>query len=185
MPARPLSFLGLSGSLRGASTNTALLEAARLLAPPDLRVDVYNGLGDLPLFNPDLDEPGRPPPAAVAAFRSAVDTCDGLLVACPEYAHGVPGAFKNALDWLVGGPEFPGKPIALFHATTRGTHVRAALTEILSTMSGLIVQGATLALPLLGRHESPQTIATNADHAREIGSALRFFASCVRSIPAR
>jgi len=100
--------LCLSGSLRRRSGNTALLLAARQLAPNTLALDMYDGLGQLPLFNPD-DEVD-PLPASVQALRAAVGTSDALLIACPEYAHGIPGAFKNLLDWLVGSLEFPGKP---------------------------------------------------------------------------
>src|SRR5579859_7959390 len=95
----------LSGSLRRVSSNTAALLAACELAPAELSLTLYTGLGTLPLFNPD-DESAHLP-ASVQALREAVGQSDALLIACPEYAHGVPGAFKNLLDWLVGSLEFP------------------------------------------------------------------------------
>src|ERR1700750_2823244 len=94
-----MKVLAVSGSLRAASINSALCRAAARLSPPGMHVDVFCGLGDLPLFNPDLE---TLPPDAVQSFRSAVGHADALFIASPEYAHGISGAMKNALDWLVG-----------------------------------------------------------------------------------
>ena len=147
-PARR-RVLCLSGSLRRVSANTAVLEAARLLAPPSLELIRHDGLAALPWFNPDDER--DPLPAPVAALRKAVGASDALLIACPEYAHGVPGAFKNALDWLVGGLEFPGKPVALINASGRGSHhAQDALVEILRTMSATVLDGVSGTVPLPG-----------------------------------
>ncbi len=141
--------LCLSGSLRRRSANTALLQAARQLAPAGLELIVHAGPGSLPLFNPD-DEV-EPLPAAVQALRASVGASDALLIACPEYAHGVPGAFKNLLDWLVGSLEFPGKPVALLNASGRGAcHAQAALREILVTMSARLLEPACGTVALAG-----------------------------------
>jgi NAD(P)H-dependent FMN reductase len=141
--------LCLSGSLRRVSANTAALEAARVLAPPSLELVLHDGLAALPWFSPDDER--DPLPAPVAALREAVDTSDALLIACPEYAHGVPGAFKNALDWLVGGLEFPGKPVALINASGRGSHhAQDALVEILRTMSATVLDEVSGTVPLPG-----------------------------------
>ena len=95
---RPLTVLTLSGSLRKASLNTAMLTMAADCAPPGLRVKRHRGLGDLPLFNPDL-EAHEPPRSRACDTRSPA--ADALLIASPEYAHGVSGVMKNALDWMV------------------------------------------------------------------------------------
>jgi len=100
--------LAISGSLRAKSINTAVLLTAQSLAPADLTVTIYLGLGALPHFNPDLDT--TTPPATDVALRAAVDSADALLICAPEYAHGVPGTLKNALDWLVSYPSFFNKP---------------------------------------------------------------------------
>src|SRR3546814_9693304 len=102
-----MRLLALSCSLRAASTNTALLRAAAAAAPAGMTVEIYDGLGRLPVFNPDDDE--GPGPAPVAAFRRRLALADALLVACPEYAHGVPGGLKNALDWVVASGETVGR----------------------------------------------------------------------------
>ncbi|MEP7044914.1 MAG: NADPH-dependent FMN reductase [Dokdonella sp.] len=162
--------LALSGSLRAASHNTCLLKAAQHLAPKGLEVVLCEGLGEMPSFNPDRDDDA--PPAQVAALRAAVGASDGLLIACPEYAHGVPGAFKNALDWLVGSWEFPNKPIALFNASPRASHAQAALREILTTMSARLVEEASLSLSLLGCDLDADGIVADENLAAPIRSAL-------------
>ena len=141
--------LCLTGSLRRVSANMAVLEAARALAPPSLELTIYRGLGTLSWFNPDDER--DPLPAPVAALREAVGASDALLIACPEYAHGVPGAFKNVLDWLVGSLEFPGKPVALINASGRGSHhAQDALVEILRTMSASVLDDVSATVPLPG-----------------------------------
>src|SRR3546814_17974159 len=109
MTAAPRRVLCLCGSLRRVSSNHAALEAAQRLAPATLELELYKGLGKLPLFYPDDEHDPLPPP--VWALREAVGRADALLVACPEYAHGVPGTFKQLLAWLFGGLGFPGKPV--------------------------------------------------------------------------
>jgi chromate reductase len=91
-----MNVLGISGSLRQASFNTALLQAAQELAPEGMNV-VMHRLHDLPLFDQDVEEQGDPAP--VAAFKQAIDRADGLLIACPEYNGGITGVLKNAIDW--------------------------------------------------------------------------------------
>jgi len=82
------------------------------------------------------------------ALRALVRQCDGLVIAAPEYAHGVPGALKNALDWLVASDAIPGKPIALFNAAPRAFHAQAALRETLATMAARLAPEAFVTLPL-------------------------------------
>src|SRR5882672_9792744 len=91
-----MRFLGFAGSLRRASYNRGLVRAAVELAPSGLIVDVFD-LADLPLYNQDVEDAGEP--AAVVAFKQAIARVDALLVATPEYNHGVPGVLKNAIDW--------------------------------------------------------------------------------------
>jgi len=96
--------LALSGSLRGDSSNGALLRAALALAPSTLAITYdTQSIAALPHFNPDLDT--AEPPAAVRAFRERLGAAEGVIICSPEYAHGVPGALKNALDWIVSSGE--------------------------------------------------------------------------------
>jgi NAD(P)H-dependent FMN reductase len=106
-------------------------------------------MGRLPLFNPD-DEVATP--SAVQALRNAVAGADALLIASPEYAHGVSGTIKNALDWLVSFEPFVRKPVAVWNASPRAHHADDALRETLKTMSAAIIEPASVSIPLLGAH---------------------------------
>src|SRR5262245_37837636 len=173
---RPLRLLALSGSLRRVSVNTALLRAAVHLAPDGVEVVLYEGLGNLPHFNPDL-EADEPP--AVTDFRVHVRDADGLLISSPEYAHGVPGFLKNALDWLVGGDEFIDKPAALLNATPPATWAQASLTETVTIMSGRLVQEASIAVPLRGKKIDEAGIVADPALADPVREALAAFARAV------
>src|SRR5271155_5915280 len=122
-----MRLLAISGSLRRASTNTAALEALARLAPEGVKVLVYRDLAKLPPFNPDDDVEDRPKPGPVETLRILVGASDAIVIAAPEYAHGVPGALKNALDWLVASDAVPGQPIALINAAPRALHAQEAL----------------------------------------------------------
>ncbi len=91
-----MNILGISGSLRAASFNTALLHAAQELAPEGMNIRIHR-LHDLPLFDQDVEEQGDPAP--VAALKQAIDEADGILIACPEYNGGITSVLKNAIDW--------------------------------------------------------------------------------------
>lgn len=146
-PAPTVRILAISGSLRKASLNSALLRAVARITPPGIDVLLYRGLGDLPLFNPDIEPTAQ---ASVEALRRQILNSDALLIASPEYAHGVTGAMKNALDWMVGNETFVDKPVALLNTSPRATHAQAALREIVSTMSARIVNEASITVPILG-----------------------------------
>lgn len=94
-----MKILALSGSARRLSTNTALLRALEEIAPPDIALSTYAGLGGLPVFSPDLED--LPLPDSVVHFKRCIEASDGILISSPEYARGVPGGLKNAIDWLV------------------------------------------------------------------------------------
>lgn len=173
-----MKLLAISGSLRAASTNTALLEALAATVPADIEITPYRGLGDLPIFNPD-DE-GERTPEAVAQWAAAVDAADGLVIACPEYAHGIPGGLKNALDWLVSRFEIPGKPVMLVHGSHRGQFALDALREVLRTMSVDLVDAAFVRIPLVGK-TADERAAILADERvrRELRDALEIFRPAV------
>ena len=163
-----MSILAICGSLRRMSMNGALLRASARLAPAGLKVEVFPGIAALPLFNPDL-EAELPP--SVRTLHAAVADCGALLIASPEYAHGVTGVLKNALDWLVSFEGFIDKRVAIFNASPRSAHADASLREILTTMSANIVAGACLALPLRGLNLTEQQMF-DSQHAAAIRQAL-------------
>src|SRR4051794_22541954 len=107
-----MRIVAVSGSLQAASTNRALIELATKRAHDGTTVLTFDGLAAIPAFNSDLD----PAPPAVIRWRELVGAADALLFATPEYAFGMPGALKNALDWLVGSGEIYGKRAAIVSA---------------------------------------------------------------------
>ncbi len=143
-----MNLLTLCGSLRARSSNRAVLEAFSQLVAPPLVVTHSDHLAALPHFNPDLDRDDLSPPSAVAAFRAAIAAADALVISTPEYAHGLPGAFKNALDWLVSDPAFADKPIAILHIDRNSTFALDSLREILRTMSARLIEPACVGLRL-------------------------------------
>jgi chromate reductase, NAD(P)H dehydrogenase (quinone) len=175
-----MKIIAISGSLRAGSSNTAVLRAAARLAPAGVQIVLFDGIADLPFFNPD-DE-GERLPAVVRAMRDVIGTADGLLISSPEYARGVAGVMKNALDWLVGSFEFPNKPVALINTSPRATHALAALTLTLETMSARLVPDAFLTLPLLGTNNDEESIVANADLAEPLRQAISRFAAGIETL---
>ncbi len=121
-----MNVCAISGSLRAHSTNTALLQATIVLAPAPMKIGLCEGLALIPHFNPDLEEK---PIDSVQALRLALGRSQGLIISTPEYAHGIPGVLKNALDWLVGSGETVDLPLALISASTRSRHAVESLTR--------------------------------------------------------
>ncbi len=136
-----MRILAISGSLQAVSANGRLLELAEetpLAAGVEMERSV--GVADLPHFNPDLD-PGATP-TAVTTFRAQLARADAVLIATPEYAHSLPGALKNALDWIVGSGEFYDKPVAIVScvpAAHRGENGRRALEQTLRAHGAKVV----------------------------------------------
>ena len=174
-----IRILAISGSLRKVSSNTALLQAAIALSPKNVEIKLYGGLGDLPHFNPDL-EPTEPP--SVTDLRQQLNWADGLLISSPEYAHGIPGVLKNALDWLVSGAEFVNKPIALLNASPRAVHAQASLIEIVTTMAGQLIPEASITVSLLGKNLDATGIITDSEVSSEVQSAITAFVTAIEQL---
>ncbi len=148
----------ISGSLRAASSTSAVVRLAAEVA--DAEVTVWEGLGELPHFSPDLDT-DHPPPA-VQSLRDAIDAAGALLICTPEYAHGMPGSLKNLLDWLVSWTGFPRKRVAALSASPSsdgGHYAHAWLVQTLTVMSADVV--ATLIIPFV-----KQRLASNDEVLR-------------------
>ncbi|HEX5277879.1 MAG TPA: NAD(P)H-dependent oxidoreductase [Fluviicoccus sp.] len=119
----PVKILAISGSLRRQSFNTALLRAAQTLALPGITLEIAT-LHGIPLYDGDLEEQ-QGQPEAVAALCARIQASDGLLFATPEYNNGIPGVFKNGIDWLsrpaaAGGKLFANRPVAVIGASPGG-----------------------------------------------------------------
>lgn len=165
-----MRIVAISGSLRADSSNAALLRAAAALAPASMQVTLYEGIGTLPHFNPDIDREGDIPPAAVAHLRALLGEADGVIISSPEYAHGVPGALKNALDWLVSSGELIDKPVVLVNASPNGGKwAQASLLETLTMLSARVLVEASLIEPFVPK--KLDTAGSLADPA--VSNALR------------
>lgn len=175
---RVIQILAISGSLRSVSSNKALLRAAIALAPKGCVIAMYDGIGDLPHFNPDI-EASNPP--SVMNFRAQLQRADGVLISSPEYSHSVPGVLKNALDWVVGSGEFVRKPVALLNASPRATYAQESLIETISTMDGRVIAQASVTLPLLGKGLDEAGIVADVNISRSLQLALVEFVAAIES----
>ena len=163
-----IKILAMSGSLRSKSSNTRLVKRVADIAGDTFAIDVFSDLHRLPHFNPDR-EPSED--VFVKDLTRRMRDADGFLVSTPEYAHGVPGTLKNALDWLVSTDAFIEKPFALLHASDRSTHAPQSLIEILTTMSGLHVAQADVTIDLRRNDEGAEAILLEeSNHAKIQGS---------------
>ena len=178
---RTLNILAVSGSLRAESKNRALLEAAQLLAPAGARITLDWSLARLPHYNPDLDTlDGESMPPEAGRWRERAGEADGLLISSPEYAHGVPGVLKNALDWLVSSTTFPGKPVALLGASPVSVFAPEQLRETLTTMNARFVYEASIAVPVPGAAASAASIADDPELAQLLRGALEKLVGAIR-----
>lgn len=173
-----IKLLAISGSLRKHSYNQSALLALKQLSPSHIHIKLGD-ISQLPLFNPDLESQ---PIAALQTLKQAINDADGLIIASPEYAHGISGPMKNALDWLVSGMEFPDKPIMLINTSPRASHAQAALIEVLTTMSGNIIHGATTTVPLLGRDLTASDINETAEISEALVKGLDAFYDGIQSL---
>ena len=170
-----MKVLAISGSLRATSSNAAVLRAAGSVAPAGTEIVFYDGLGGLPPFSPDLDV--DPIPAPVAALRAQIAAVDAIAISSPEYAHGMPGSLKNALDWLVSAVEPIGKPVLLVSASPSGAaHAHAQLLEVLRTMSMQVMDGrahvfSSAKLDAHGKVTSPEILAVLATGVAQLAEA--------------
>jgi chromate reductase, NAD(P)H dehydrogenase (quinone) len=174
-----MRILGISGSLRHDSLNSALLREIAGRAPEGVEVELWNGLRAIPPYDADTDN--ELAPGSVAAFRRAIAEADGILIATPEYNASVPGVLKNAIDWASRPPEttpLRGKPAAVVGATTGrfgAVWAQAELRKVLRTAGARVVD---LELPVAKAHELLEErgilLADEGaeDRARELFEAL-------------
>jgi chromate reductase len=192
------TIVAISGSLRAHSSNAALLRAAASVAPAGVEFVFYDGMGELPHFNPDLDAEGSTPPEPVRRLRELLISADAILISSPEYAHGVPGSFKNLLDWLVSTGELVGKPVALLNAAPVGCeYAQSAILETLRTMNWNVVAEACCVRPFVKRRGAldaaaldtlrhlVRTLVTGGNHDMEVLFAPALVAHELQSMTVR
>src|SRR3954465_10298463 len=137
-----MKILGVCGSLQATSKNLMLLDTAARVSPPGVGVVLFDGLADLPHFNPDIEANGVP--HSVLRWRQALAESDAVLIACPEYGFSLPGVLKNAVDWVIGSGELEEKVVAITAAVPapeRGRRGLQALRDTLSAVRATIVGG--------------------------------------------
>lgn len=140
----------ISGSLRASSNNSALLRTARTLMPDGFRGVHYEGMAELPHFNPDDDHDPLHP--SVIDLRARIAESAALLICTPEYAGALPGSFKNLLDWTVGGIEIGDKPTAWVNVSansTKAVNAYASLRLVLRYTGATIVDKACVHVPVV------------------------------------
>jgi NAD(P)H-dependent FMN reductase len=140
-----MRILAVCGSLQTRSGNLALLNMAAASMPPGVELVLFDGLRDLPHFNPDIEASGVP--EGVTQWRLAVTESDAVLIASPEYGFSLPGVLKNGIDWLIGSGELEGKIVAITAAVAgraRGRRGLKALRDTLSAVRATIVGGETI-----------------------------------------
>lgn len=131
-------IFSLSGSLREASSNTQILSLLKPLLPKNTEMIMYKGLGILPHYNSDLDQDNEPD--EVRELRGMIARSSAVIISTPEYAHGIPGSLKNALDWLVSTIVLENKPVGIIiGSTSDGNYAEENLTEVLKAMSANVV----------------------------------------------
>ncbi|MBK7086726.1 MAG: NAD(P)H-dependent oxidoreductase [Flavobacteriales bacterium] len=168
-------ILVLNGSTRAKSTNGLFIEAIIRLADGRAEFTVYPSVADLPHFNPDLDVDPAPP--EVARFRQLLREADGLLICTPEYAMGVPGSLKNALDWTVSSAALRLKPIMLITASLSGVKAQASLLETLTVLEGVITPATTVLVQFARTKVNAEATITDAHTLADIQQALDAFLS--------
>jgi len=170
-------ILAISGSLRTNSSTHFIIEAVRKYIPDTFTVIRYNGLASLPQFN-DADEPND----SVKDLRRQLAEADGVIICSPEYAFGVPGALKNALDWTVSSGEFVDKPVAVITAATSGEHAHASLLLTLSALSANIAEDAKVLIPFVRAKLDANGHVKDADTRQALESAGKAFINSIQNI---
>ena len=179
-----MRLFAISGSLRSASSATALARALSALAPHGIEVTVYDDLATIPPFDPDRDREGDVAPAPVARLRAALQAADAVVICTPEYAFGVPGVLKNALDWTVASGDFAGKPtaaISISPSDLGGDKAHASLVLTLGAMQARLVARGGLIVPFVRKKLAPDGTITDQTTAAALRNILLQLAKLARS----
>jgi NAD(P)H-dependent FMN reductase len=144
MQNKKRTILAVSGSLRSNSSNTLIIKEIQKWIPQHITFTIYQDMATLPAFDDSMETP-----EPVIAWRRLLATADGVFICSPEYAFGIPGALKNAMDWTVGSGELVNKPLVLVTAATGGDKAHAAWLQIFTALSANIPDGGSLLIPFV------------------------------------
>ena len=165
-----ISILAISGSLRTNSSNNAVIATAATLVAGEVDFIIYEGLGSLPHFDGSND-----PAPEVIEFRKLLGAADGVFICTPEYAFGVPGSLKNALDWTVSTGEFVNKPVALITAATGGDTAHASLKLTLTALSARVLEETTLLISFIRSKMNANSEVTDNETIQAIKNIMDTF----------
>ncbi|HEX4205171.1 MAG TPA: NADPH-dependent FMN reductase [Ktedonobacteraceae bacterium] len=177
-----MHILAISGSLRASSTNSVLVQATAALAPANMKITIYDGLADIPHFSPDLDTEDAP--ASVSNLRKLLQEVDGVLICTPEYAFGVPGTLKNALDWTVSSGEISGKPVAAISASSLwsgGDKAHASLLLTLTALGARVPAGAKLMVPSVNKKLNANGEVSDLETKQALEAVLAALAQAIEA----
>ena len=166
-------ILAICGSTRKTSSNLNLIHAVSDLTKHFFDIIIFDALTEIPHFNPDIDSESIP--AAVKTFRDQVRNADGVLICTPEYAMGVPGTLKNALDWTVSSCEFSYKPVALITASSMGENAHASLLKTLKIIESKITDQTQLVISHVKTKVSRENRITDASTLAQVNDLLKAF----------
>jgi chromate reductase, NAD(P)H dehydrogenase (quinone) len=169
-------ILTISGSLRSSSSNTHILRALMGLASAGTTIEIYKGIGNLPHFNPEIDNNREL--ISVQDWRSHLNQADAVIFCTPEYAHGVPGVLKNALDWIVSSGEFMHKPTGVISASPApdgGEKANASLVQTLRVMMAEISEASILCIPAVSAKLNSRGDVIDAQTEQQLRALLAIF----------
>jgi|SRR6185437_2937089 len=166
-----VNILAISGSLRADSFNTIILHTIAASAPSNVHITIYSGIANFPFFSPELDNQNSN--TAVNDLRKKIAEADGVLISTPEYAFGVPGVLKNALDWMVSSGELNEKPIFSISASPLNTGGEKALSSLLLTLVALgTIEAGRLSIPNIKNKVNADKKITDAETLSALKAAL-------------
>lgn len=172
-------ILALCGGTRKMSLNLSLIHAIADITVADFQLTIFHDIANIPHFNPDLDN--ETPPRQVLNFREQLREADGILICTPEYAMGVPGSLKNAIDWTVSSCEFSHKPMALITASSLGKKGHASLLETLKIIESNITDDTQLIIPYIKTKVSSDNKIKDAETLIEVLKLISAFKELLKN----
>lgn len=174
-----LKILAISGSTRKVSSNLHLIHAIEDLSRDLFQVEIFEGLTALPHFNPDIDNEGTVPPE-VTTFRALLEAADGVLICTPEYAIGVPGTLKNAIDWTVSSMSLSKKPVALITASLSGAKGHQSLLGTLQIIEARLTENTQLLISGIKAKVNDQAVITNDVTLQQVHQLITALTSLIQ-----
>lgn len=173
-----IKILAISGSTRKASSNLNLIKAIADLTSEIFTITIFDGLSELPHFNPDLDNENVS--KQVTDFRQQLRRADGILICSPEYAIGVPGTLKNAIDWTVSSMEFSKKPVALITASLSGEKAHNSLLGTLLIIEAKMTEDTQLLISSIKTKVNSECKITNEETLNSINKLTKSLTEIIR-----